>query len=67
MNDIDLIKSLGGPAAVARLLNYDPDGGTQRVFNWMKRGNVPAEVKLQFPDLFLKHLGSGSEQQREAA
>lgn len=49
--DADLIDSLGGPAAVARLLDLD-NFGTQRVFNWIRRG-IPPEVKLQRPDLFL--------------
>lgn len=54
MRDAQLIKSLGGPANVARLLNLDGAGSTQRVFNWMRRG-IPAQVKLDHPHLFLQH------------
>lgn len=52
MSDADVIARLGGPAAVARALNYPPHNGVQRVHNWMKRG-IPPAVKLQRPDLFL--------------
>lgn len=54
-SDWRLIASLGGPAKVARLLGYDAHGGTQRVQNWRYRG-IPAEVKLEFPHLFLSDL-----------
>jgi hypothetical protein len=53
MNDEQLIESLGGPARLAELLNYDKEGGVQRVHNWIKRG-IPARVKLERPDLFLR-------------
>ena len=49
--DAALIESLGGPAAVSRLLGLG-EYGTQRVFNWTRRG-IPPEVKLDRPDLFL--------------
>lgn len=55
MNDAELIESLGGPARVAELLHLDKDGGVQRVHNWKTRG-IPAKVKLERPDLFLRHL-----------
>lgn len=53
--DIALIEELGGPAKVAELLGFDKDGGTQRVYNWLTRG-IPSQVKLDHPDIFLKHL-----------
>ena len=54
--DRALIEELGGPAAVADMLGYDKrDGGIQRVSNWLTRG-IPAAVKLERPDLFLRHL-----------
>ena len=53
MNDVELIKSLGGPTAVARLLGLELPGGSRRVHNWLKRG-IPAEIKVQFPKIFLK-------------
>lgn len=53
--DKALIESLGGPAKVAELLGYEKDGGTQRVHNWLTRG-IPPQVKLNHPDIFLKHL-----------
>ena len=49
--DAALIEALGGPAAVSRLLGLEGHG-TQRVFNWKRRG-IPPEVKLDRPDLFL--------------
>jgi len=50
--DRRLIESLGGPAKLAKLLGFDPDGGTQRVQNWKVRG-IPAGVRLARPDIFL--------------
>ncbi|MDR3386841.1 MAG: hypothetical protein P4L92_07290 [Rudaea sp.] len=50
--DRRLIESLGGPAKLAKLLGFDPDGGTQRVQNWKARG-IPASVRLARPDIFL--------------
>jgi len=55
MNDFELIAALGGPAKVAELLNYDKEGGVQRVHNWLSRG-IPSDVKLAYPQVFLKHL-----------
>lgn len=51
MNDATLIDRLGGPAKLASTLGYGP-GGTQRVFNWKKRGRIPSDVKLERQDLF---------------
>lgn len=47
--DRKLIKDLGGATAVARLINRTP----QCVHNWTVRG-IPAAVKLERPDLFLR-------------
>lgn len=53
MTDAELIRRLGGPASVAKLLRYDKrPGGVQRVSNWLKRG-IPAAVKVKHPELFL--------------
>lgn len=52
--DAALIESLGGPAQVARLLGFEVHG-TQRVFNWMRRG-IPPAIKLERPELFLRDL-----------
>lgn len=52
MTDRELIESLGGPAKVARLLGLPTKGGVQRVHNWLTRG-IPAQVKLDNPELFL--------------
>lgn len=54
MTDSQLIEELGGPTKLARELGYG-QGGPQRVSNWKSRG-IPAEVKLERPDLFLRHL-----------
>ncbi len=53
MNDAEIIQSIGGPAEVARLLGYERNGGTQRVFNWLKRG-IPDSVKLKHQKTLLK-------------
>lgn len=55
MDDRTRIERLGGPAKVAELLGYEKDGGTQRVHNWLTRG-IPAKVKLERPDLFVREL-----------
>lgn len=53
-SDAELIKQLGGPTKLADLLGYDKaSGGVQRVQNWMTRG-IPAAVKVQRPDLFMR-------------
>ncbi len=58
--DSELIDTLGGPAKVAELLKFDKKrGGTQRVANWKTRG-IPARVKLDFPDVFLKDLAASA-------
>lgn len=49
--DWALILALGGPSKVAEQLNLPKKGGPQRVQNWKYRG-VPADVKLDHPDLF---------------
>ncbi len=51
--DKKLIKSLGGPAKVAKLLGYEKHGGVQRVQNWLARG-IPSKVKVEHPEIFLK-------------
>lgn len=51
--DADLIKDLGGPAQVVKLLGWEKPGSIQRVQNWTTRG-IPARVRLEHPDLFGK-------------
>ena len=52
--DRDRIKELGGPANVARLLNFDlRRGGIQRVQNWIARG-IPSHIKVKHPDIFMR-------------
>lgn len=53
--DHKLIDDLGGPTRLAERLEYDKEGGPQRVANWRRRG-IPADVKVARPDLFLAHL-----------
>jgi hypothetical protein len=54
MSDQEIINGLGGPAKVAELLGLNKTrGGVQRVQNWITRG-IPAQVKLDRPDLFLR-------------
>ena len=54
MDDSELIDSLGGPSRLAAQLGYGV-GGVQRVQNWKARG-IPARVKLERPDLFLRAM-----------
>ena len=58
MEDAQLIKELGGPTKLAELLGYDKaSGGVQRVANWATRG-IPAKVKLNHPDIFLRPIAA---------
>lgn len=50
--DRERIERLGGSAAVARRMGLTSSGAVQRVNNWKTRG-IPAEVKLEWPELFL--------------
>lgn len=54
MDDKNLIEQLGGASKLADLLDLG-EGGVQRVHNWISRG-IPPKVKLERPDLFLRHL-----------
>lgn len=47
-SDYELIQSLGGTTALARMLGYS----VQRVQNWVLRG-IPALEKLKHSDLLL--------------
>ena len=51
MNDEQLIKSLGGPTKLARMLGYEGTAGSRRVHNWIKRG-IPPRVKLENMAIF---------------
>ncbi len=54
--DQQIISDLGGITKVAKLLGYDlKKGGIQRVGNWVSRGQIPAQVKVDHPDLFLNN------------
>ena len=53
MRDSELIDKLGGVTALAVRLGFEKQGGVQRVQNWKLRG-IPARVKLQWPDIFLR-------------
>lgn len=49
----EIIERHGGPTKVAELMGIlDEPGAVQRVSNWKRRG-IPAEVRLQFPNLFV--------------
>jgi len=53
MTDSEIIDSLGGDTAVAKLLGFDlKKGGAQRVHNWRERG-IPSEIKLNHSEIFL--------------
>lgn len=55
-SDADLIRSLGGPSVVAKKIASGKPVSAQRVQNWLTRG-IPAQVKLDHPHLFLRHMG----------
>ena len=54
MTDADIIRQLGGPTAVAKILRLDPRSGARRVHNWIARG-IPSYMKLAYPHLFLMY------------
>lgn len=54
-SDAQIIDRLGGPVAVAKLLNYTNRGAAARVSNWKRRG-IPADVLVEFPHLFAAAL-----------
>lgn len=56
--DQQIIKDLGGPTKLARMLGYTKKGGSQRVQNWLYRG-IPAHVKIKFPEFFMPDRVSG--------
>lgn len=66
MTDTEIINDLGGPTKVAALLGMDKPGSVQRVQNWLTRG-IPAQVKVDYPHLFLnRELGSELATAKEA-
>lgn len=50
--DALLIEKLGGPAKVADLLDFKDEIGTQRVYNWTKRG-IPSQIRIDHPEIFM--------------
>lgn len=59
--DKAIILDLGGPKKVAQILGYDhKPGGVNRVLNWMRRG-IPAQVKVDFPHLFMQPAPAASD------
>lgn len=68
MTDCELIDRLGGPARVAERLGLPKIGGVQRVHNWRQRG-IPARVKLQHPEVFLRGAATteGADSAEQAA
>ena len=59
--DTELIESLGGSTKVAEMLGLPKFGGPQRVNNWKTRG-IPALVKVQRPDLFMREVIAAAQQ-----
>ena len=52
MTDSEIIQSLGGATAVAKLLGLKTPDGARRVHNWIKRG-IPAQIKLDNLSIFV--------------
>ena len=65
-DDRKLIEELGGPTRVAEMLGYEKYGGVQRVHNWLSRG-IPAKVKLEHPDLFLRDMPRPKRRRKQVA
>jgi hypothetical protein len=58
--DKALLESLGGAVAVCGKLGLEKSpGNVSRVSNWMTRG-IPSKVKVERPDLFMRHAQSGA-------
>ena len=66
MTDSDLIRELGGARAVAVLLGYPVQGGQQRVCNWLRRGQIPWQVKLEKAALFSMALDAATTRRARA-
>lgn len=64
--DAELINTLGGPPRVAELLGFEKHGGVQRVQNWTVRG-IPANIKVQFPAIFMPELAQAAAHQPQPA
>ena len=62
MTDAKIIETLGGPAAVARLLGMPPPDGTRRVHNWIRRG-IPSKVKLDHQKTLARALTQKAKQE----
>lgn len=54
--DKQIIKQLGGAGKVSKLVGVS----RQRAQNWLTRG-IPAKIKIQFPELFLKEVAMKKE------
>lgn len=55
--DANLIRNLGGPTKVAELIGANKPGSVQRVQNWLVRG-IPAQIKVDYPHLFMPELAT---------
>jgi hypothetical protein len=64
--DAKLIEAQGGPAKLAEVLGLQKYGGVQRVQNWTVRG-IPAQVKLNHPEIFLPNWTQAPANQAQAA
>lgn len=55
MTDKEIIRSLGGPTAVAKKLGLEGKKGVCRVVMWQRRG-IPAKVRLEHLGYFMSPL-----------
>jgi len=60
-SDAELIAALGGPVAVAKLINLEAGPGRRRVHNWIARG-IPSDIKLRYPQHFLPKTFAGGQE-----
>ena len=51
---------------MAELLGLDKQGGAQRIQNWLVRG-IPAQVKVDFPSIFMPELAAATATIAQAA
>lgn len=55
MNDKEIIEFYGGSSKLARKLGLLSHHDAIKVNQWKSRG-IPARIKLQFPEVFLRRI-----------
>ena len=58
MTDSEIIEFCGGSKALCKRLGWSGISQEIKVYQWKKRG-IPAKIKLQYPEIFLKRKFKG--------